>query len=350
MSIMRMEQWRKPGTPRKKGQHFYYKVLDWRQGEILRMRRKNASITVLLLCLIISFSLTVSAVLAQDIQSDRSSTRALFIVGNDRTFGGSENFSYAMAVLNGTNPELDLNLNLTVRANLVSENDVKGFDLIIVCAPNATNIPNATIFKNFIENGNPLFLLSNYYGGGSRNSSGILNTILNKSNMSGVSFGSDAISISNATANWRAKVYNNNSLAVNVNSSAFQSNAPTRSVFNDVENIVTMSCKLNITNHNESSFVATGSALSDSNLSDWLLLTDDGVHRSVLCGSASMFNNTYLGVENNQILFRQLVLWLVEKFQLPTPNVFPYLVLASSAVSVLGIAIYLISRRTKTCV
>jgi hypothetical protein len=255
-----------------------------------------------------------------------------------------------MALLNGTNPEQGLDLNLTVKDNLLSENDVKGFDLIIVCTPNATNIPNATIFRNFVESGNSLFLLSNYFGGGSRNSSGILNTILNKSNTNGVSFGSDAISISNTTPDWQSKVYDNNSFAVIVNSSAFQSNASTRSVFAAVENVVTISCKLNITSHNEPSFVAIGSALSDSNLSNWLLLTDDGVHRSVLCGSASMFNNTYLGVENNQILFKQLVLWLVEKFQLPTPNVFPYLVLASSTVTVLGIAIYLISRRTKTLV
>jgi hypothetical protein len=305
--------------------------------------------TVLLLFLIISFTLTASTVLAQDVQSDRSSIRILLVPGNDKTLGGSENFSYAMALLNSTNPELGLDLNLTVRGNLSSVNDVKGFDLVIVCTPNATNVPNATIFKNFLENGSSLFLLSNYYGGGSRNSSAILNTILNESNINGVSFGSDAISISNATTDWQTKVYNNNSFAVEVNSSAFQSNASTRSVFSGVESVVTISCNLNITS-SDLSFVANGSASSDSNVTDWLLLTDNGIYRSVLCGSASMFNNTYLGVENNQILFKQLILWLIKRFQLPSPDVFPYLVLASSVVSVLGIAIYLISRRTKTFV
>jgi hypothetical protein len=60
-----------------------------------------------------------------------------------------------------------------------------------------------------------------------------------------------------------------------------------------------------------------------------------------------MFNNTYLGVEDNQALLRQLVLWLVEKFQVPPLDEFPYILLTSSAISVLGIAVYLVSRRTR---
>jgi hypothetical protein len=287
---------------------------------------------------------------AQDMQGDRSSIGVLLILGNDKRFEGSENFTYAGTLLNSTNPDLGLGLNLTVRDILASENELRGFDLVIIFEPNAIEIPNATIFKSFAANGNSLFLLSNYYGGGTRNSSDVLNSVLNKSDISGVSFGTDAISISNATTDWQTKIYNNNSFAVRVNSSSFQTGSSSQSVFGGVANLVTISCSLNITSHDNPSFVASGSALSDSNLHDWLLLTDDGVHRSVLCGSASMFNNTYLPIENNQILFRQLVLWLVERFQVPAPNLFPYLLLASSAISVLGITVYLISRRTKTSI
>jgi hypothetical protein len=305
---------------------------------------------VLLLCLIISFSLIASTVSAQDMQSDRSSIRALLVIGNDKEFGGSENFSYIRGLLNATSPELGLNLNLTVQSILGPESNLSGFDLVIACMPSASSKPNATIFRNFVENGNSLFLLSDYYGGGALNSSSIANEILNESNINGVSFNSDAISITNATTDWQMKVYNNNSLAVKVNSSDFLPNTSTRSVFSGVSSVVTLSCSLNITSLQELSSVATGSALSDSGSRDWLLLTDNGVERSVLCGSASMFNNTYLAVASNQILFKQLVLWLVERFQIPAPNVFPYLVLASCGLSVLGIAVYLVSKRTKASV
>jgi hypothetical protein len=314
------------------------------------MNRKNLSMAVLLLCLIISFSLTASTVSAQDMQSDRSSIRVLLVLGNDKEFGGSENFSYVRGLLNASNPELGLNLNLTVKSSLASESDLKGFDLLIACIPSAASIPNATIFGSFAENGNSLFLLSDYNGSGMTNSSGISNEILNESNINGVSFNSDAISITNATTDWQMKVYNNNSFAVKVNSSDFLPNTSTRSVFSGVSSVVTLSCSLNITSPEELSSVATGSAPSDSGSRDWLLLTDSGVERSVLCGSASMFNNTYLAVASNQILFKQLVLWLVERFQIPAPNVFPYLVLASCGLSILGIAVYLVSKRTKASV
>jgi len=316
-------------------------------GDAVGMNRKNLSIAALLLCLIISFSLTASTVSAQDMQSDRSSIRTLLILGNDKEFGGSENFSYIRGLLNATSPELGLNLNLTVKSTLGSESDLRSFDLVIACMPSAASIPNATIFGNFVENGKSLFLLSDYNGSEATNPSGITNEILNESNINGVSFSSDAISISNATTDWQMKVYNNNSFAVKVNSSDFLPNTSTRSVFSGVSSVVTLSCSLNITGPQELSAVATGSALSDAGSRNWLLLTDNGVQRSVLCGSASMFNNTYLGVESNQILFKQLVLWLVERFQMPAPNVFPYLVLASSVLSVVGIAVYLISKRTK---
>jgi hypothetical protein len=308
------------------------------------MRGKSASITVLLLCLIISLTFASSIVSAQDTQSDRSSTRVLLILGNDRTFGGSENFSFIETYLRETNPDRGLGLNMTVKGGTVSENDLKGIDLVIASMPSASSIPNATIFKQFAERGHSLFLLSDYYGAGTGNSSSVLNGVLNESNIHGVSFGKDAISIGNATTDWQTRVYNNISFAVKVNSSRFQSST---SVFNSILNVVTISCSLNITNPSDPSFVGLGSAPSDSSSRHWLLLANDGIHRNVLCGSASMFNNTYLGVEDNQALLRQLVLWLVEKFQVPPLAVFPYILITSSAISVLGIAIYLVSRRTR---
>lgn len=311
------------------------------------MRRKTRSIGVLLVCLIISLTITTSIVSAQDMQSDRRSIGVLLILGNDTAFGGRENFTYVRALLNSTNPDLGLGLNLTVKSNLVSENDLRGFDLVILCMPSATSIPNATIFKNFAESGHSLFLLSDYYGGGASHSSEALNSILNESDIRDVSFSSDAISINNSASDWQTKVYDNNSFAVKVNSSAFQASLSTQSVFSGVASVVTLSCSLNTTSHGNTSIVASGSALSAPDLRDWLLLTNNGVHRSILSGSASMFNNTYLNVESNHVLFRQLVLWLVEEFQVPAPNAFPYLLLASSGVSVLGVVVYLVSKRTK---
>jgi hypothetical protein len=308
------------------------------------MRGKSASVTVLLLCLIISSTFASSIVSAQDIQSDRSSIQVLLILGNDRTFGGSENFSFVKTYLGETNPDTGLGFNLTVKGSAISENDLKGIDLVIASIPNASSIPNATIFRQFAESGHSLFLLSDYYGGGTGNSSSVLNRVLNESNIHNVSFGKDAISIGNATSEWQTKIYNNITFAVRVNSSRFQSSI---SIFSGISNVVTISCSLNITSPSDPSFLGLGSAPSDPNSHYWLLLINDGVHRSVLCGSASMFNNTYLGVENNQALLRQLVLWLAEKFQVPPLTMFPYILLTSSAISVLGIAIYLVSRRTR---
>jgi hypothetical protein len=47
-------------------------------------------------------------------QSDRRSIGVLLILGNDTAFGGRENFTYVRALLNSTNPDLGLGLNLTV--------------------------------------------------------------------------------------------------------------------------------------------------------------------------------------------------------------------------------------------
>jgi hypothetical protein len=61
-----------------------------------------------------------------------------------------------------------------------------------------------------------------------------------------------------------------------------------------------------------------------------------------------MFNNTYLNSENNQALLSNLILWLVQNFQVFPPDVFGYMALVSLAIIVVGIAIYVAYRKRRT--
>lgn len=271
----------------------------------------------------------------------------MLVFGNASLPNGNENFSSVEMFLRDTNPDLGLDLNLTVKSNLLSEDNLNGATLLIVGVPVATTIPNATILQGFLDKGGSLLLMSNYNGGGPRNSSGILNDILKETYVRNVSFGEDAISVSNSTGNWQEKVYKNNTLAVRINSSMFHLKTESESVTSEVTQVVTISCSLNVTNNDDPFAVGTAQASSDASLSNWLLLFDNGRNRVVLSGSASMFNNTYMNVEGNRFLFRNLILWLVEKFQMPSPDVFPSVFVVSSAVLVCGLLIYILSRKRR---
>jgi len=291
--------------------------------------------------------LATSAVSAQNALSDRHLIQVMLIEGNASLPNRNENFSNAETFLRETNPDLGSGLNLTVRSDLSSEDNLNGTKLLIVCMPVATTIPNTTILQEFLHQGGSLLLMSNYDGGGSRNSSEILNSVLKETYVRNVSFGEDTISISNSELNWQEKVYKNNTIALRVNSSMFQLKTEARSLTNDVSQVVTLSCSLNMTSYDNATVVGTARASSNFNLSNWLLLFDNGTNRVALSGSASMFNDTYLNAEGNQILFRNLILWLVEKFQMPGPDVFPYVTLISSVVLVSGLFIYVSSRKRR---
>jgi hypothetical protein len=270
------------------------------------------------------------------------------VSGNDNALGGSENFSSFKLVLGGTNPETGLGLNLTVRNMLSSEADLGNSKLLIIIMPSSTTVPNSTIIRHFLDNGGSLFLMSDYNGGGARNSSSYLNDILIETGIGNVTFQNDALSIGNSSPNWQTRTFGNNTFALRVNSSMFQILPPAQAVVGGLAEVVILSCSLNISYHNDASFVGLASAQSDSGLYDWLLMSDNGRNRSVLCGSASMFNNTYLNAENNQDLLKNIVLWLVQKFQVSPPPMSTYMALASSAITVVGIAIYVayLKRRT----
>jgi hypothetical protein len=291
---------------------------------------------------------TVAIVSGQDIHSDRYSIQVALVSGNDKALGGNENFSSLKLLLGETNPETGIGLNLTVSGELSSEIDLGSAKLLIIIMPSVTTIPNSTIIRDFLNTGGALFLLSDYYGGGAINSSSFLNNILNETSINNVAFENDAISISNSSPNWQTRTYGNNSFAVRVNSSMFQLGPSSQSVVGGLTEIVTLSCSLNVTNHNDPTFVGIASAQSDSGLPNWLLLVNDGTHRSVLCGSASMFNNTYLNSENNQALLSNLILWLVQNFQVLPPDVFRYMALVSMAIILVGIAIYVAYRKRRT--
>jgi hypothetical protein len=311
-------------------------------------RRTNCYIAVIMMILVVSAASTVAIVSGQDIHSDRYSIQVVLVSGNDKALGGNENFSSLKLMLGETNPDTGLGLNLTVSGELSSETDLGSAKLLIIIMPSYATIPNSTIIQHFLNTGGSLFLLSDYYGGGAINSSLFLNNILNETSISNVAFENDAISISNSSPNWQARTYGNNTFAVRVNSSMFQLVQSSQSVVGGLTDIVTLSCSLNVTNHNDPTFVGIASAQSDSGLPNWLLLVDDGTHRSVLCGSASMFNNTYLNSENNQALLSNLILWLVQNFQVFPPDVFGYMALVSLAIIVVGIAIYVAYRKRRT--
>jgi hypothetical protein len=297
--------------------------------------------------LAVMVSSTATNVLAQDVRSDRSSIGVIMVSGNDRAFGGNENFSYLKRVLGGTTPENSLGFNLTVKSSLVSEGELSSARLLIISLPDASSIPNSTIIKRFLDNGGSIFLLSNYYGGAARNSSFILNSIINESKIGNVRFDNGAVSITNVTPDWQTKVYGNNSFAVRVNSSMLQFASTLQPMVRELTEIVILSCGLNITYRNDPLFLGLASAQSDTGTLDWLVLIN-GTHRSVLCGSASMFNNTYINFGSNLGLLRNLVLWLVQNFETSPPDVFFYTTLASSAIIVFGVAIYVLYGKRRT--
>ncbi|WXG43119.1 MAG: hypothetical protein WED04_03530 [Promethearchaeati archaeon SRVP18_Atabeyarchaeia-1] len=311
------------------------------------MRRTSCCLAIILIALVVSFASSTAAVSAQDVHSDRSSIGVVLVSGNDKPTGGREVFGGFNLMVAGISPESGLGLNLTVRSQILHEADLGNARLLIISMPNATTIPNSTVIKHFLDSGGSLFLLSDYYGGGLMNFSAALNSILGKTSIVQVAFGSDAIFISNSSPNWQTRVYRNNTLAVKVNSTMFEfSGNPhghllsPQTIIGGLTGVVTLSCSLNITSFIDPTFVARASAQSDSGLPNWLLLIDDGTHRSALCGSASMFNDTYLSVEGNQALLRNLVLWLVQNFQMQPPNVFLYMALVSSAMIVIGAVVY----------
>jgi hypothetical protein len=104
---------------------------------------------------------------------------------------------------------------------------------------------------------------------------------------------------------------------------------------------------LNVTSNSVPFAVGNATVSSDSGLSNWLLLFDNGTNRIILSGSSSMFNNTYLDVESNRFLFRNMILWLVERFQMPSPDVFAPVILISSAVLACGILVYVLSKKRR---
>nr|MDO8100302.1 hypothetical protein [Candidatus Njordarchaeota archaeon] len=311
------------------------------------MRRRSILVIAILACLVLPSMLATSAVSAQNGLSDCYSIKVILVEGNASLPNRNENFSNTETFLRENNPDLGSGLNLTVRSDLSSVDTLNGIKLLIVSMPVATTFPNTTILQEFLHQGGSLLLMSNYDGGGSRNSSEILNSILKETYVRNVSFGEDAISISNSTLNWQEKVYKNNTLAIRVNSSMFQLKTEARSLTNDVSQVIVLSCSLNMTSHDNATLAGTARAPLDPNLPNWLLLFDNGTNRIALCGSASMFNNTYLNAEGNQILFKNLILWLVEKFQMPGPDVFPYFTLISSAVLVSGLFIYISCRKRR---
>jgi hypothetical protein len=310
------------------------------------MRWQGILVIVILTNLFLTPMIATSGVSAQN-PSDHNLIQIMLVEGNSSLPNRNENFSRAETFLRESNPDLNPGLNLTIRSGLSPEDNLTGVKLLILIMPVATTISNTTALHEFLYQGGSLLLMSNYDGGGSRNSSKILNGVLKETYLQNVSFGEDAISISNSTSNWREKVYENNTLAVRVNSSMFQHKTNARSFTNDISEVVTLSCSLNLTNYDNATLVGTARASHNSNLSNWLLLSDNGTNRIALSGSASMFNNTYLYVEGNLILFRNLIMWLVEKFQMPGPNVFPYVILVSSVVLVSGLFIYVSSRKRR---
>jgi hypothetical protein len=312
------------------------------------MRQRNRCVIVAIVILVVSLASAAPIAHAQDVAADRYSIHALLISGNDKALGGNENFSSFKLVLNGTDPEKELGLNLTVRSTLSSEMDLGNAKLLIISMPSSTTIPNATIIRHFLDAGGSLFLLSNYNGSNPRNCSLYLNSVLAETSIRNVTFQRDAISISNSSPNWQTRTFANNTFAVRVNSSMFQLLPPVQSVLVGSMNTVILSCSLNISYYSDASFVGLATAQSDSGLQDWLLIVNDGRNRSVLCGSASMFNNTYLGVENNQVLLRNLVLWLIQNFQSVPPDLSTYMVLASASIIIAGVAIYVVYMRRRT--
>jgi hypothetical protein len=285
--------------------------------------------------------------MAQDVRNDRHLIHATLVIGNSSIPAQNENYSDVETFLKETNPDLGLGLNLTIRSGIASEQDLNQTSVLIVGLPFASTIPNGTALQRFLARGGSLFLMSDYNGGGSRNSSEALNNILSETYVSGVSFSSDAITISNSTQNWQERVYQNDSLAVRVNSTMFNVTSESASVTAGVTQAVVAACSLNVTTTNPQFEVGVARAPSDSGLPTWLALFDNGTNRIVLSGSASMFNNTYLNVEGNRLLFRNLILWLVEKFQTSSPNLFAPIIIVSSAVLVCGLVVYVSSRKRR---
>jgi hypothetical protein len=273
--------------------------------------------------------------------------RATIVIGKNTLPEYYENFSGVWTLLRETNPDLDLGLNLTVKTSILEEDDLNETAILVVGMPLVTTIPNTTVLRGFLARGGSLLLMSNYNGGDATKSSEVLNGILKETYINNVSFGGDAISVSNSSQKWQEKVYQNNSLAVRVNSTMFNLSAESASTTSDVTQVVTMSCSLNVTSNSVPFAVGNATVSSDSGLSNWLLLFDNGTNRIILSGSASMFNNTYLDVESNRFLFRNMILWLVERFQMPSPDVFAPVILISSAVLACGILVYVLSKKRR---
>jgi hypothetical protein len=310
--------------------------------------RKNRCIALILIMLLTSFAFTTRIASAQDVQTDRHSIKVVLLSGNDIFYGGSENISSLITMINGTSPERGVGLNLTVSYALLSDADVSGAQLLILSMPYPSMIPNSTYIRHFVDAGGSLFLMSDYSGGGITNSSIVFDGILKEIGIDDVAFNNDTISISNSSSNWQSRVYGNNALAINVNNSMFQLAPSSEAITNGLTSVVTLACSLNITNRNDPVIVGNATAQSDSGLQNWLVLLDDGTHRSALCGSASMFNNTYINVENNRAVLRNIILWLVHNFQASPLDIFVYMALGSSAILVVGVVVYLIYWRRRT--
>jgi hypothetical protein len=300
--------------------------------------QKNNYLAIILVVLIVSIGCTVQGVSGQDLQTERHSIKVVLIPGNDYALGGNENLSDFRSLLQGTSLESGLGLNLNVSRTL-SEVNLTDAKLIIICAPKGYMISDSNV-RDFVDGGGSLFLLSNYFSALYSNCSSVLNSILNEINMTSLTFGNNSITVSNSSANWQTRVYGDNSLAVRVNSSMFQFGQSSQWVINGLSDVVALSCSLNITRPSDPTFAGLASAQSDTGLDKWLLLSDNGTNRIALCGSASMFNDTYINVENNRSLLRNLILWLIQKFQVSPPDVSTFMALISAVITVVGVVIY----------